>query len=205
MIGIDPTPPSLPSIMGQSLGVRLSMWRALLARGQLVAQEARVWRTRVASLEPVSLPATSRLEPLEKAELRFENTLRELADHLRAEQALAERRAVARTSGAHDLEIVDPSSLSGDLGVLPILGLAIAGAISICAVSYAYISRLQSEDLRRLAALVETGRDITPLVSFAQGSTIATTAKGVSSITTPLAIAGGIVGLAMLAKAWKAR
>jgi hypothetical protein len=217
MIGVDRIPPSVT--IGPSSGALLLTWRKLLAVAQELDRTGQAARARLRTLEalepsadqrrgakgPSFLPEPQGLPGLADAEADFERFRRDLGKHLAALAELDAGRATAAPAADKpwDLDIVPKGSgLVSGLGVIPILALVVVGALVIGTGLWTAVRTMEHRERLKLAELVEQGKDISKLVEVAHGST-ATTARSVASITTPIAIAAGVVGLAMLAREWK--
>lgn len=215
-LGIDPLPPPLPRpVNTPDVAALFTHYRALLTRAQAMADAAKATRTRLAQAvamggldaEPawVAEVPGARTVSLAEADREMGRVLGELAKHAELASGVdAQRmRVVPSSSTPGDIDIVSTGAGNvGGLGIWPLLvaGAAVLGRViiasAVAAVAYRTYEHLE---FRTKAQLLEQGKDITKLEPPPDFG-----AK-VAKVTTPLAIAAGVVGAALLIKAWKAK
>lgn len=204
-LGIDPIPPG-PIRVGPSVVARLATWRGLLAATQQALNQGRAVQARLVALDRLAPPTDPPpgAEPRAKAEAELERIGRELQKHQDASAAVAAGRAIAVPAGLYDLDVQGSGSGGGVSGlgaVWIVLAAIVVGGLAIYEGTRAYVKTLEDHQIKRIADLIQQGKDVSPIVSAMNPPP--TTTKGIASITTPIAIAGGVLGLALLARSWK--
>ncbi len=217
-LGIDPLPPPTPTprpVTLPDVGALYARYRALLARVQGMADAARQVRGRIAQaqvlggfdIEPAwvkEVPGANAVS-LAEADRELGRVLGELAKHAELVAGVEAKRlrVTASASAPGDIDITAPPVGNvGELGIWPLLvaGAAVLGRViiagAVAAVTYRTYEHLE---FRTKARLLEQGKDITKLEPPPDFG-----AK-VAKVTTPIAIAAGVVGAALLIKAWKAK
>lgn len=194
---------------GPSLTTLFSTHQALLRRGQAEAEAARATRKRLGVLERMGAKDTPRPgQPALSAVLaELERLEAELATHAALSQGVQTGQYLLRPSQERpfDLDIVprDAPALAG-LGVLPPL---VAGAIALARIGavvygmYVAHAALKTYEVNRLTNLVEQGKDVSKVAEVIEPKL--STAAGVASVTTPFALAAGLIGAAYLLREWK--
>lgn len=203
---VDPNPPG-PSL-GPTTAARLATWRALLAMGRRGLDEGRALQANLTALDALGPAPRStllaapppNLATRAQAAAGLETWRGKLQEHLDASAAITAGRARAEPTGLFDLDVESTSGAVAGLGAFPILAAIVAGGVAIVAGTWAYVHTLREHQHQRIAALIEKGRDVAPLVAVANPPP--ETTRAIASITTPIAVAAGVLGVAMLAQQW---
>lgn len=215
-LGIDPLPPPSPRpVNAPDVTALYAHYRVLLARAQAMAEAARASRARLAAAEAmggldaapawVSEVPGARAVSLAEADQEMGRVIGELAKHAELVAGVEARRlrVVPSASTPGDIDVLSASAGNvGELGIWPLLvaGAAVVGRVVIAAAVTAIAYRTYEHlEFRTKSRLLEQGKDITKLEPPPDFG-----AK-VAKVTTPLAIAAGVVGAALLVKAWKAK
>jgi len=201
-----PTPPG-PKL-GPTVVARLATWRGLLAMGKQASDEGRAIQARLAALDalgpaprPTLVPIPQGLLSRAQAEAGLERGRAILQQHLDASAAVAAGRARVEPIGLYDLDVESADGGVSGLGALPLLAAIVVGGVAIVAGTWAYVNTLREHQHQRIAALIEQGRDVAPLLAVTNPPP--ETTRAIASITTPIAVAAGVLGVALIAKHWK--
>ncbi len=217
-LGIDPIPTPLPTprpVTLPDVAALYAQYRGQLARVQQMTEAARVVRGRLAEaqrlggldVEPTwvkEVPGANAMT-LAEADREFGRVLGELGKHAELVAGVEAKRlrVVASASTPGDIDLTASAvGHVGELGIWPLLvaGAAVLGRViiagAVAAVAYRTYEHLE---FRTKARLLEQGKDIGKLEPPPDFG-----AK-VAKVTTPIAIAAGVVGAALLIKAWKAK
>ena len=199
-LGIDPIPPG--PVLGPTVAARLATWRGLLAGATRQLEHGRAVRARLGSLDAIGAPsaAPAGVEPRAAAEAGLERVALDLRKHQDASDAIAQGRAVAVPNGLYDLDAQSPGGNVAGLGVWVVVAALVVGGIAIYEGVHAYVKTLEHHQIQQIADLIKQGKDVSPIVTAMNPPP--TTTKGIASITTPIAVAGGVLGLAWLASTW---
>ncbi len=218
-LGLD-TPPPNPwasptgggSVQaGPSVRELYASFRGLVARTRAVSDDARTTRGRLRTLEQLGVRdagGPAGVPPLSQVEADFHEQWRALGELEELVRGVEAKTYVLRPSASKrfDLDIVPAGgggNALGGFGFLPILaGLAALGRVAIVLGGMYLADRgLKTWETHRLAKLVDEGKDISKLVAAMNPPP--STASGIASVTTPIAIAAGVVALALVAREWK--
>lgn len=195
---------------GPSVRELYASFRGLVARTRAVSDDARATRSRLRRYEQMGVRddgGPRDVAPLAQVEAEQHARWRELGELEELVRGVDAKAYVLRPSATRrfDLDIVpkDSDGALGELGVLPILaGLAALGRVAVVLGGMYLADRgLKAWETHRLAKLVEEGKDISKLVTAMNPPP--STAAGIASITTPIAVAAGVVALALVAREWK--
>ncbi len=202
----DPNPPG--PTLGPTVAARLATWRALLAMAKQASDEGRVIQARLVALDALGPAPRTSLVPIPpnllgraQAEAGLERGRTLLQQHQDASAAIAAKRAHVEPTGLYDLDVLSANGGVSGLGALPLLAAIVVGGVAIVAGTWAYVNTLREHQHQRIAALIEQGRDVAPLLAVTNPPP--ETTRAIASVTTPIAVAAGVLGVAMLAKHWK--
>ncbi len=219
-LGVDTTPanpwaPGGSSVQaGPSVRELFASFRGLVALARAVSEDARSTRARLRTLEQLGVRddgGPAGVPPLAKVEADYHAHWRALGELEELVRGIDSHEYVLRPSETKrfDLDLLPKGSAGagamGELGILPILaGLVVLGRVAIVLGGMYLADRgLKAWETHRLAKLVEEGKDISKLVTAMNPP--ASTASGIASVTTPIAIAAGVVAVALVAREWKRR
>lgn len=203
------------SVTAPDVAALYASYRGQLARVQAMAANAQAVRARLSAHQAAGgldaapawiteIPGASAVS-LADADRELGLVLGELGKHAALVAGVDAKRLVVRASASTpgDLDIVNPSGGNvGELGFWPLLiaGAAILGRVVIAGCVTAVVLRTYDHlEYRSNAQLLEQGKDISKLLPPSDFGT------KVSKVTTPLALAAGAIGVAMLVKAWRAK
>jgi hypothetical protein len=195
-------------LAGPSVAELFASFQALFTRAVLVAKDAAETRTRLEQLRALGAQDQGGPKDLLPSVTELERALVERTAELATFGELL-RGVETGTHGLRpsqqkrfDLDIVPLASDAGGagLGLGPlVVGLASLGRMAIALGGMYLADRgLKTWETHRLSNLVEQGKDISKLVVPP-----ATLTSGIASITTPIALAAVVVGIAMLMREWK--
>lgn len=204
-LGIDPIPTG-PITLGPTTSARLATWRALVAMGKRALDEGRAIQANLTALDALGpapqtklIAVAPNLRPTRaQAEAGLASLAATLKKHLDASAAVSAGRARVAPVGLYDLDVEGAGGGLSGLGAFPILAAIVVGGIAIVSGTWAYVSTLREHQHQRIAALIEQGKDVAPLLAVTNPPP--ETTRAIASITTPIAVAAGVLGVAMLAQ-----